>query len=254
MDPNASFVVDQYAPRASDYVTSAVHASGADLDQVEALLRERRPTRLLDLGCGGGHVSYRAAPLVASVTACDPTPSMLDAVQATARERGLDNIAVQHAVAEQLPFADGSFDTLVARFTTHHWQDRDAGLREARRVLAPGATAVFIDVVSPEPALLDSWLQTIELLRDVSHVRNYRVSEWTAALARAGFAIDSLTPRRLPLPDFAEWIARTRTPAEQAVAIRRLQQVAPDAVRRHFAIADDGGFTLDTVTLVAHTI
>lgn len=252
MDPNATFVVDQYAPRAADYVTSAVHAGGADLDQVEALLRQHRPSRLLDLGCGGGHVSYRAAPLVASVTACDPTPSMLDAVRTTARERGLDNIAVQHAVAERLPFADGAFDAVVARFTTHHWQDRDAGLREARRVLAPGGLAVFIDVTSPEPALLDSWLQAIELLRDVSHVRNYRVSEWTAALARAGFAIDSLTPRRLPLPDFGEWTARTRTPADRVAAIRGLQQAAPEAVRRHFAIAADGGFTLDTVTLVAH--
>ena len=253
MDPNATFVVDQYAPRAADYVTSAVHAGGADLDQLEDLLRGHRPARLLDLGCGGGHVSYRAAPLAASVTACDPTPSMLAAVQAAARERGLDNIAVQHAVAERLPFADGAFDAVVARFTTHHWQDRDAGLREARRVLVPGGLAVFIDVTAPEPALLDSWLQAIELLRDVSHVRNYRVSEWTAALARAGFAIDSLTPRRLPLSDFGEWTARTRTPADRAAAIRGLQQAAPEAVRRHFAIAGDGGFTLDTATLVAHT-
>ncbi|MCP1373119.1 class I SAM-dependent methyltransferase [Dyella lutea] len=254
MDPNARFVVEQYAPRANDYVTSAVHAGGADLDQVEALLREHRPQRLLDLGCGGGHVSYRVAPLVAAVTACDPTPSMLDAVQAGARERGLANIAVQHAVAERLPFADGAFDALVARFTTHHWQDRDAGLREARRVLASDGLALFIDVVSPEPALLDSWLQTLELLRDVSHVRNYRVSEWTAALARAGFAIHSLTPRRLPLPDFGEWTARTRTPAAQVTAIRQLQQIAPAAVREHFAIAADGAFTLDTVTLVAHAV
>jgi SAM-dependent methyltransferase len=229
-----------------------VHAGGADLDQLETLLRQQQPARLHDLGCGGGHVSYRAAPLVAAVTACDPTPSMLDVVRTTARERGLGNIAVQHAVAERLPFADGAFDAVVARFTTHHWQDRDAGLREARRVLAPGGLAVFIDVTSPEPALLDSWLQAIELLRDVSHVRNYRVSEWTAALARAGFAIDSLTPRRLPLPDFGEWTARTRTPADRVAAIRGLQRAAPEAVRRHFAVAEDGGFTLDTVTLFAH--
>ncbi len=252
MDPNASFVVDHNAPRAGDDVTSAVHASGADLDQVDTLLRERRPARPRDLGCGGGHVSDRAAPLAASVTACDPTPSMLDAVQAAARKRGLHGIAVQQAAAEQWPFADDAFDVLVARFTSHHWQDRDAGLREAHRVLAPGGLAVFIDVVSPESALPDSWLQTIELLRDVSHVRNYRVSEWITALARAGLAVDSLTPHRLPLPDFDAWVARTRTSAEHVTAIRQLQAIAPDAVRRHFAIAGDGGFALDTVTLVAH--
>ena len=247
-----SFVAEQYAPRARDYLASATHSQGADLDQLEALLRERRPRRLLDLGCGGGHVSYRAAPLADAVVACDLTASMLATVQSAAAERGLRNIATRQAPAEALPFEDAGFDALVARFTTHHWLQCEAGLREARRVLAPGGLAVFIDVVAPEDALLDSWLQTLELLRDVSHVRNYRVSEWVAALARSGFAVDSLTPRRLPLPDFDAWVARTRTGGEHIAAIRRLQAEAPEAVRSHFAIAADGGFVIDTVTLVAH--
>jgi ubiquinone/menaquinone biosynthesis C-methylase UbiE len=243
-----TFVADQYGPRAQDYVSSEVHRHGADLEQIAAALQEGGDARLLDLGCGGGHVSYRAAPLVREVVACDLTPSMLAAVQATAAERGLTNINVQQAAAERLPFTDASFDVVVARFTTHHWQDRDAGLREARRVLKPGGRAIFVDVTAPSDALLDSWLQTIELLRDVSHVRNYRVDEWVAALMRAGFGIDSLTPRRLPLR-FDDWVARTCTRVEHVVAIRSLQAVAPESVREHFAIEADGSFTLDTVTL-----
>lgn len=246
-----SFVAEQYAPRAADYVSSEVHRQGADLDQLEALLRQQPVARMLDLGCGGGHVSYRAAPLVAEVVACDLTAPMLEAVRAQAQAQGLANIRVQQAAAERLPFDDASFDLLVARYTTHHWQDRDAGLREARRVLKRGGVAVFIDVVSPEAALLDSWLQTLELLRDASHVRNYRVSEWIAALAAAGFAVDGLSPRRLPLR-FADWVARTRTPETRVAAIRALQAIAPDEVRTHFALAEDGSLTLDTVTLLAH--
>ena len=246
------FVARQYAPRADDYLTSTTHSQGADLDQIEGLLQARQPARLLDLGCGGGHVSYRAAPRVGAVVACDLTDAMLATVRGAADARGLANITVQQAAAEQLPFDDASFDAVGARFTTHHWAQRDAGLREARRVLAPGGLAVFIDVVAPEDALLDSWLQTIELLRDVSHVRNYRLSEWVDVLARAGFALDSLTPRRLPLPDFDAWAARTRASAERVAAIRQLQGIAPEAVRTHFAIAADGSFVLDTVTLVAH--
>ncbi len=248
----SSFVADHYAPRAGDYLTSATHNQGADLDQIEALLRERKPKRALDLGCGGGHVSYRAAPLVDEIVACDLTDSMLTTVQTAARERGLHNVSTQQAPAERLPFDDASFDAVIARYTTHHWNNRDAGLREARRVLIPGGLAVFIDVVAPEDALLDSWLQTIELLRDVSHVRNYAVSEWTAALARGGFAIESLTPRRLPLPDFDAWVARTRTCDAHIKAIRQLQSLAPTPVREHFEIAGHGGFVIDTVTLVAH--
>ena len=54
-------------------------------------------------------------------------------------------------------------------------------------MLAPGGRAVFMDVVAPERPVLDSFLQTLEMLRDPSHVRNYTVSEWTRFLAAAGF-------------------------------------------------------------------
>jgi ubiquinone/menaquinone biosynthesis C-methylase UbiE len=248
-----SFTANQYGPRAQDYLSSEVHRQGADLDQIENELQNHGDAQLLDLGCGGGHVSYRVAPRLRSVVACDVTPSMLATVRATAAERGLSNITVQQAPAEQLPFTDASFDVVVARFTTHHWQDCDAGLREARRVLRPGGLAIFIDVVAPEHALLDTHLQAVEVLRDVSHVRNYRVSEWVAALARAGFAIDSLNARRLPMR-FDDWVARTRTAAEHVAAIRSLQSSAPAMVRQHFAITDDGSFALDTATLVTHGV
>jgi ubiquinone/menaquinone biosynthesis C-methylase UbiE len=247
-----SFVAEQYSPRASDYLASEVHRQGADLDQLKNVLKARQHARLPDLGCGGGHVSYRAAPLVEQVVACDVTASMLATVQAAAIDQGLTNIAVRQAPAEHLPFADASFDIVVARFTTHHWQHRDSGLREARRVLKPGGLAVFIDVIAPEDPLLDTYLQAIEVLRDISHVRNYRLSEWVAALAQAGFAVESLTTRRLPL-HFDEWIARTKTAAEHVAAIRSLQRNAPPGVREHFAVAADGSFTLDTVTLTAGT-
>ncbi|MCW2243493.1 class I SAM-dependent methyltransferase [Azospirillum canadense] len=239
-----SVVADHYGPRAGDYVTSAVHAAGADLDQIEGLLRGRLAARVLDLGCGGGHVSYRAAPHVAEVVAVDVTAEMLDSVTRTAAERGLTNIRTQQAPAERLPFPDGHFDVVLSRFSTHHWLDAEAGLREARRVLAPDGMAVFADVIAPAQALLDTHFQAVELLRDPSHVRNLSVAEWTAALARAGFAVTGLTTRRLRM-EFASWTARTRTPEVHARAIRSLQDMASDEVRRHFAIEPDGSFMLD---------
>ena len=105
--------------------------------------------RVLDLGCGGGHVSYRAAPLVAQVVACDITQSMLDEVARTAAERGLTNVIVRQAAAEKLPFESGSFDVVLCRFTAHHWQAMEAGLREARRVLKNSGRAVFVDTIAP---------------------------------------------------------------------------------------------------------
>ncbi|HVC16849.1 MAG TPA: class I SAM-dependent methyltransferase [Rhodanobacter sp.] len=247
-EPN--FVATQYAPRAQEYLHSAAHSSGADLDQVEAALRGRDSARVLDLGCGGGHITYRAAPHVASVVACDVTSTMLAVVAETATARGHANVTTQQAAAENLPFESASFDVVLARYTSHHWDDLDAGLREARRVLKPDGLAIFIDVVAPGSALLDTHLQTLELLRDGSHVRNYSTPEWIAAITHAGFSVETLTPRKLHLA-FDAWIARTHTSAEHVVAIRLLQRAAPASVREHFATAADGSFNLDTLTLTA---
>lgn len=244
-----AFVAAQYSPRARDYVTSAVHSAGADLDQIEAEVKTLGAARALDLGCGGGHVSYRAAPHVTELIACDLTPAMLDAVAATAAERGLVNITVRQAAAEDLPFADGEFDVLLCRFSAHHWQDWEAGLREARRVLTRGGRAVFVDAVAPADPVLDTHLQAVELLRDVSHVRDYTLPEWVSALARSGFSVEGVTTRKLWM-DFPVWVARTRAPEAHIAAIRSLQAGAPAVVRDHFSIAEDGSFDLEAATFV----
>jgi SAM-dependent methyltransferase len=244
-----NFAAQHYTSRARDYVTSAVHSAGGDLDQIAAELHGQVAARVLDLGCGGGHVSYRAAPLVAEVVACDVTRSMLDEVAKTAAERGLGNIVVRQAPAEKLPFEDSCFDVVLCRFTTHHWQDMDAGLREARRVLKPGARAIFIDSIVPANRTLDTHVQAVELLRDVSHVRSYSVAEWVSALSRSGFVLDGITIRVVRM-EFPVWTARTRTPTAHVDAIRALQMSAPPIVQTHFAIGGDGSFDLEAATMV----
>jgi ubiquinone/menaquinone biosynthesis C-methylase UbiE len=238
----------QFGPRAKAYVESAVHAGGEDLDRLEALAQAAAPRHALDLGCGGGHVAYRLARHAASVTACDLSADMLAAVAATARTRGLMPIETVQAPAEQLPFEDARFDFLGCRFSAHHWGDLDAGLREARRVLQPGATAVFIDAISPGTAILDTHVQAVELLRDPSHVRDYTPGEWCAALTRAGFALRASRSWRLHL-DFATWIARMRTAQAHVEAIICLQRAASRQTRAHFAIEADGSFMLDALLL-----
>jgi ubiquinone/menaquinone biosynthesis C-methylase UbiE len=154
---------------------------------MESCLRGHGAARVLDLGCGGGHVSYRAAPHVAKVVAYDLSADMLAAVRHAAAERGLGNIATQAGAAEDVPFPDRSFDFVLSRYSAHHWQDFARGLREARRVLKPGGRAVFADSISPGALLLDTFLQSVELLRDPSHVRSYSRKEWEEALRAAGF-------------------------------------------------------------------
>jgi SAM-dependent methyltransferase len=234
----------QFGETAAAYLSSAVHAQGADLQAVKDIVAQIADARVLDLGCGGGHISFAAAPVAASVVACDLSAQMLEVVAKAAQQRGLANIVTQQAQAEVLPFADAAFDIVITRFSAHHWSDVPAGLREAQRVLRPQGRLIVIDIVAPETPLFDTSLQAIELLRDGSHVRDYRVSEWNAMLHEVGFSAGLVQSWKLKMV-FDDWIARMRTPAERVTAIRSLIDLAPEEAREYFAVESDYSFSID---------
>ncbi|MBV9750203.1 MAG: class I SAM-dependent methyltransferase [Acetobacteraceae bacterium] len=245
-----ALVDGQFGARAAAYLGSAVHARGADLDMLASLAQGRSQTRVLDLGCGAGHVSFAVASHVGEVVAYDLSAEMLDTVSRSAAERGLGNVRTERGVAEEMPFEDASFDLVLSRYSAHHWRDLDAGLREAVRTLKPGGIAGFVDAVSPGSPLLDTHLQAVELLRDPSHVRDYARTEWEAAISRAGLIPGAVAPFRVRL-EFATWTERMGTPTIQVKAIRALQSAASAGVARHFDIGPDGSFDLDVALFQA---
>ncbi len=248
-----ALVEQQFGPRARAYVESPDHAKGADLDWLAGLVRDDRDARVLDLGCGGGHVAFTLAPHVRTVVAYDLAEEMLAAVRDEARARGLGNIGTQRGPAEALPFEDASFDLVVTRFSAHHWNDLDAALAGMRRVLKPDGRAIVIDTVAPGVPLLDTFLQEVELLRDPSHMRNRSAVDWMDALRRAGLAPSTPRMARLRLA-FAGWIARIGTPEPAVRAIRALQAAATPEVLQHFAIEPDGSLTIDTMSILSRPI
>lgn len=245
-------VVNQYDSRATAYLGSAVHASGPDLKRIAEVLGpfQRPEATALDVGCGGGHLSFLLAGLMDKVVACDLSQPMLQTVLAEADRRGLRNVATKQVAAEDLAFAPDSFDVVATRYSAHHWRRWRAGLQSMRRVLRPDGLAVFADVVAPEESLLDTWLQSLELLRDPSHVRNASLREWKQGMAESGFDVVDTTSFRLRL-EFASWIERMRTPPAHVAAIRSLQQLASAEVADYFALEEDGSFTVDTAVIVA---
>jgi ubiquinone/menaquinone biosynthesis C-methylase UbiE len=205
---------------------------------------------VLDLGCGGGHVSFRMAPWVASVVAYDLSEDMLRAVAREAARLNLRNIACERGAVERLPFADAGFDVVASRFSAHHWHDVPQALREARRVLKAGGVAIFADVAAPGRPLFDTWLQSMELIRDPSHARNLSVDQWRDVLTTAGFTVADVTTRRLRM-DFPTWTARMGTPGGHVATLRALQQRMPAEAAAYFALESDGSFTVDTMVMVA---
>jgi len=125
----------QFGEQASAYLSSAVHAQGREFALLQEALAGRGDARVLDLGCGAGHVSFHVAPQAGEVVAYDLSQSMLDVVAAAADARGLANIRTECGAAEHLPFADQSFDFVFSRYSAHHWSDLGLALREVRRVL-----------------------------------------------------------------------------------------------------------------------
>jgi ubiquinone/menaquinone biosynthesis C-methylase UbiE len=243
-------VSGQFGSRAAAYLSSAVHAQGRDLENLAALVRDKPQAKVLDLGCGAGHVSFHVAPHVREVVAYDLSAEMLDVVGRTAAQRGLTNITTQAGMAEHLPFTDASFDYVFSRYSAHHWRDLDAGLRETARVLKPAGTVAFVDSVSPGLPLLDTYLQAVEVLRDPSHVRTYARAEWIAAINRAGLMPTTAEQFRLRM-QFDVWTERMRTPKVQSDAIRALQKAMSETVARYFEIDADGNFNLDIVAIQA---
>ena len=224
------------------------HLVGALLDELAQRFATRSQARVLDIGCGAGHATYAIAPHVREVHAYDLAEPMVALVARTACGRGLHNVHTRQGAAESLPFPARSFDAIVSRLSAHHWRNVPAALSEMHRVLRPGGNVVLIDSMGAADPLCDSHLQTIELLRDRSHVRDYTLAEWQLFFSTAGFTTGAAKTWRLHI-EYASWIARMQTPSERASAIESLWRHAPDEVRSHFAVRDDGSFDLEVLQI-----
>jgi ubiquinone/menaquinone biosynthesis C-methylase UbiE len=232
----------QFGAVAETYATSSYHASGPDLQALVQAAALAPTDEVLDLGCGAGHTALATAPHVMHVTAVDVTPDMLATAARLAQQRGLSNITFQQADASQLPFDAARFDLVTSRVAAHHFADPSKALAEVRRVLKPGGRFVLVDAISPEDAPQDTFLNCIEILRDASHVRDWRVSEWLRMLAESGLLEPTLVETFGIWLDGQEWVERMRTPATKVAMLRQLFAEASPAQQREFAIRDGDGW------------
>lgn len=123
----------------------------AGLTELRAGLLAEASGRTLELGAGTGLNLDLYPDAVTELVLTEPEAPMVARLEERVRARGC-SAQVVRAGAEALPFADGSFDTVVVTLVLCTVPDLEVSLAEIRRVLAPGARLLFLEHVRhPDP-------------------------------------------------------------------------------------------------------
>jgi SAM-dependent methyltransferase len=207
-------MTELWSDRAELYRQSEAHREGADLDLLVAWAAGARTA--LDVATGGGHVARRLREAGLEVVTCDPAPGMRADVVCG---------------AEELPFADASFDIVACRVAAHHFEDVAAAVAEMARVARDR-------VLVADNAYLGEREEEADRLRDPTHVRNYTEEEWLGLFERAGLRVEEVvhSDKRIEL---APWLERAGCAGEEAARVRRL------LAHR----SEDGWLTLDRIAI-----
>jgi ubiquinone/menaquinone biosynthesis C-methylase UbiE len=160
-------IVAQFTRWAAPFSALDIHAAADGMRRTLAAARLAPHMRVLDVACGPGIVACAAAAQAGRVTGIDLTPAMIEQAKARQQREGLTNIDWQVGDATRLPFADGSFDVALTRYSFHHLPQPMEALREMQRVTAPGGRIVVIDA-TPTPQTQAAY-DRMEILRDPSH-------------------------------------------------------------------------------------
>jgi SAM-dependent methyltransferase len=112
----------------------------AHLRRIDRLLPLHAGDRVLEVGCGQGHLTARLADRGVDVIGIDANPN---APEVSGSDR------VLHMRAEDLSFEDDEFDAVVAVHAIEHIPPLDGAAAEMARVLKPGGKALFIYPAEP---------------------------------------------------------------------------------------------------------
>jgi SAM-dependent methyltransferase len=189
-------VADVWSERAEAYRESDAHRKGRDLELFAEWAEGKTG---LDVATGGGHVARVLREAGLEVVTIDAAPGMKPTVVSR---------------AEEIPFADASFDVVACRVAAHHFQDPAGALREMARV-SRGLVLVADNLY------LGGDGEEADRLHDPTHVRNYSEGEWREMFDAAGLEVEEFE-REDKRIDYQGWLDRSETPEEDRARIQDL--------------------------------
>jgi ubiquinone/menaquinone biosynthesis C-methylase UbiE len=153
--------------------------------------------RILEIGAGtGANIGW--LPPGASWTGVDPNPHGWRYIDRAARARGI-HAELLRGIAEQLPVADGTFDTVVATLAFCSVRDPAQALEEVKRVLRKGGSLLFMEHVAAPPG--SAALRTQRRWKPAFRLLGCTPDLDTAGLLRnAGFSSLSVEAFEVDLP------------------------------------------------------
>lgn len=178
-----------------------------------------RPIVLADLGCGTGYLAQALAGLCAKLVCVDSSAAMLEEARKKLEPmpRGAQ-LELRRGELDALPIEDGELDGCVAGMVLHHLDDPSAAVREMRRVLRPGSTAVVLELAPHR----EEWMREEQGDRHLG----LDARDVLRAFERAGFVdnrIEAVQDRYQPKrrepaidagPALALFIVRGRVPSD----------------------------------------
>jgi SAM-dependent methyltransferase len=219
----------QFNPLAEKYAASHVHRFGPSLPVLLEFAALDRGEVALDVATGTGNTALAIAPLVSRVTGLDMSVRMLEQGQKRALEEGITNADFLEGSAEELPFADATFDLVTSRHAPHHFRDVPKFLSEVSRVLKPGGRFVMADQITLE-AENQTWVDEYQHTRDPSHFLQRTKAEWQQLSRDAGltWVRDTVVPYRL---EFMWWTQQSDCTPERVSRMIELLEHAPKEIQ-----------------------
>ena len=193
---------------------------------------DRRPAgRALELCAGTGYVARQLAARQpdAECHALDISPEMLEFGRRRATRQNVTNLDFLHHSADNLPFADGSLDTVFAAFGIHELPTavREGALAETVRVLAPGGRVVIMDLDRPGGGL-GTLVDAYRLVMEPTYAAGV-FGNGIAELLRANdLVVDDHQPATWCTP--IQYLTASKTAAATGTAGRTTQSANPSSL------------------------
>ena len=151
-----------------------IHGDDRQVARLVEFLAPRPEGRYLDLATGNGTVAFAIAGHQAApqVVALDIADKAIARNRATARQRGIHNIAFHHTGGRTLDYPDDHFDGIASRYALHHFPDLAATLGDLRRLLKPGGALAIADAVR-HPGDGFDFINRFQQLKPDGHIRIY---------------------------------------------------------------------------------